>query len=307
MSPKNIPLVLWSLLAGAMLILGACAQNKTASDPDSVKLPTPTLNPIFNPGALAPIDGDIPATPSGGLLVPVNDSATPTQAPGSTEPVSAAAETINPDAPTPTSTPSPTETPAPSPTFTPTATEMFNRVMIFDEFTSDDWQIKYSQNMKYNDRDKTYPHNGTYDISVTPQADFGTLLFSLRQTAKEAYPRKDAAGVSFWLYSEEEIDPSALTVSVIGSNRFPFWYPDDKSVTNEQQPVFPETRLYYLDINRTIPPKTWVQIEVWLDDLLYEPEYEYITAIQIKNDAGFLNTFYLDQIELLMNPSTTQP
>jgi hypothetical protein len=66
------------------------------------------------------------------------------------------------------------------------------------------------------------------------------------------------------------------------------------------EPAFSETRLYYLDINRTIPPDTWVLIEMWLDELAYEPDYEYVTGFYIKNNEGFAQTYYVDDVQLIM-------
>ena len=67
-------------------------------------------------------------------------------------------------------------------------------------------------------------------------------------------------------------------------------------------PTFSETRLYFLGINRDIPPETWVNVEVWLDDLQYDPIYEYVTGFYIKNDEGFGQTFYVDAVRIIMLP-----
>ena len=63
---------------------------------------------------------------------------------------------------------------------------------------------------------------------------------------------------------------------------------------------FSETRLYFLDIKHTIPPDTWVEVVVWLDQLIYDPPYKYVTGVYIKNDQGFFNTFYVDHVSLLV-------
>jgi hypothetical protein len=92
---------------------------------------------------------------------------------------------------------------------------------------------------------------------------------------------------------------------VLGSNSYTYWLANDTSVPTDttvtvEAPLFSETRLYDLHINRAIPPGTWVQVVVWLDDLIYDPEYTYVTGMYIKNNKGFLNTFYIDQVNLLM-------
>ena len=43
-------------------------------------------------------------------------------------------------------------------------------------------------------------------------------------------------------------------------------------------------------------------IFLWLDELEFEPDYEYVTGFYIKNNEGFLGTFYIDQVSLLVLP-----
>jgi hypothetical protein len=311
---------LMSALAGVALLLGACAPVQVAQTSSTASNPAPTLNPFFyplNPNALEtslPGSADLAGTP---IETPtlLQTEAITTEAIAietvSTEVVSTEAVSTQEITSAPSSGPTQTLTPTPSPTITPTATQSptptaaYRIVPIYYEDVDDKWAVKYSEMMRYNEKDATAAHDGSRSLSFTPLAGFGQLLLTVRQTAKEEYLRSQAVGVRFWLYSgEQEVAPSDLTVSVLGSNRFPFWIKDDHSVEGDQEPVFPETRLYYLDINQTIPPDTWVEINIWLDELIYEPEYQYITGIQIKNDAGFLGTVYIDQVELLMALAT---
>jgi hypothetical protein len=41
---------------------------------------------------------------------------------------------------------------------------------------------------------------------------------------------------------------------------------------------------------------------VWLDDLEFDPPYRYVTGFYLKNDIGFRNTYYVDQVALLLAP-----
>jgi hypothetical protein len=75
-------------------------------------------------------------------------------------------------------------------------------------------------------------------------------------------------------------------VTVLGSNSYTYWVEDDISVKSIYEPVFSETRLYYLGVNRTIPPNTWVKVELWLDERIYDPDYRYVTGFYIKNEAS---------------------
>jgi hypothetical protein len=293
---------LTKVLAAVFLIfvLGACAPGQLDENLPSPSFPVPTINPLFSsaPSATPRVTGNLttpaPAQEAGGIANPTNTLAAT---------AALQAESSPPSAPGPTSTAIPTDTPALTPTNTPAPTEVYRRVLIFDEAISEDWALRYSEQMVYNEKDNTVSHNGTYSVSFRPQADNARLLFGPRQTATESYPRNDVVGVSFWLYSgEQELNPSDLLVSILGSNRFPFYFPDDRSVESDSEPVFPEVPLNYLDGKTPIPPQTWIEVIVRLADLPDNPDYEYVTGIQLKNAAGFRNQLNIDQVELLMAP-----
>jgi hypothetical protein len=192
----------------------------------------------------------------------------------------------------------PTQTPTASNRPTPTVT-------IYDDEINDNWTLDNSVGMEYGAR--SYPgHTGRYTLSVVPQIDYGKLFFTVQPDATERYLRKDIAAVAFWLYSGDDYMPlSSLAVAMAGSNDRPFWDADDKSVTNQYRPIFSETRLYFLDFNNSIPPRTWTEVVVWLDDLIYDPNYEYFTGVYLKNDEGFLRPFYIDNVRLIMTESTS--
>lgn len=145
--------------------------------------------------------------------------------------------------------------------------------------------------------------SGTAAIAVSPQADYGTIFFTMRPESGASYERPNVLGVSFWLNSGRDgIAPDDLAIAVIGSNTLPYWTPNDKSVFPDNKGKFSETRLYFLKINRTIPPHTWLNLVVWLNELQYDPVYKYVTGFYIKTDAGFRGTYYLDQVSLVMAP-----
>ncbi len=130
------------------------------------------------------------------------------------------------------------------------------------------------------------------------------------------YSRNEILGVSFWLSGgANAVDPGDLAITVVGSNAYPYWVAGDTSVQQaagipdsaitDEFPLFSETRLYFLDIKRTIPPDMWVEVVLWLDEREFDPDYRYITGIYIKNDdPAFLPTFYVDRMSLLLIRST---
>lgn len=190
---------------------------------------------------------------------------------------------------------------------------VYPTVVIYDDQLDPHWSVEQSGestidlaaqavNFQSLDVEQTLS-SGAATIAVSPQADYGTLFFTVRPESGASYQRPHVLGVSFWLNSGDNgIAPADLAVAVVGSNTLPYWTPDDKSVFPDDQGNFSETRLYFLKIDRAIPPHTWLNIVVWLNERQYDPFYKYVTGFYIKNDAGFRNTYYLDQVSLLMAP-----
>ena len=252
-----------------LLLLSSCSTGRSASTEEiPATIPAPTLNPIFDAERLSAHLG--------------TDQPTANQPARSTE--------------RSTPTPAPPESGLNS-----LSPGVYQIVEVFDDRLNSNWSLDYSHGVEYDLKNTSPLHNGSYSISVIPARDFGQLFFTVKKGAQETYYRSDVLGVRFWLNSGEgSIATSDIGVSVEGSNRYPYWVLNDQSVEKIQDPLFPEMRLYYLDINTDIPPNTWVQIEMWLDDLPYEPQYEYVTGIRIITDKGFVNTIYVDQVELVV-------
>jgi hypothetical protein len=187
-----------------------------------------------------------------------------------------------------------------TPTMTVTSPE-YQSLFIYDEKVDEAWTLENSRGFKYELQDMAEPHRGVYNLSATPLVDMGELSFTVRKVAAQSFLRDQVFGVNFWLYSGDDyIQTDDLLISVIGSNRYPYWVANDDSVDNVYEPVFSATRLYFLGINHDIPPETWVQVEIWLDDLQFDPVYKYVTGIVIKNDTGFRHTLVIDEVELIV-------
>lgn len=241
-------------------------------------------------------------------------SAKPTIAPLFREPTRATATpTLGPDQ-TPTRTLRPTAqaliTPTPLPNLLRPA---YPEKVIYDDELARNWSIEHSTDTQVNLWDNTLwfqrfeptqeRTSGATTIAVAPQADFGNLFFTVRPESTEVYERQKVLGVSFWLNSGSNgIATDELAVAMAGSNELPYWSATDRSVFPDDQGAFSETRLYFLKINRTIPANTWVNIVVWLDDLEFDPPYRYVTGFYLKNDSGFRDTYYVDQVALLLAP-----
>lgn len=215
----------------------------------------------------------------------------------------------------PTATPEAVDQPAPHDTANAVIGEpnLYLEIPIYEDELDRNWTIEHSISTQTNLWDTSHwfqpmapsqdINSGATAIAVSPQADFGTLFLAVRPDSKVEYKREDVLGLSFWLHSGSSgIETSDLSVAILGSNQSPFWMPDDRSVFPDPAHSFSETRLYFLEINRTIPANTWINVVVWLNDLQYDPAYRYVTGFYLKNDAGFRNTYYLDQIALVTAP-----
>ena len=186
------------------------------------------------------------------------------------------------------------------------ATPLFNQTTmitttIFGDGLNPNWKFIRSQGMDFERiRDASNVHSGNEALMISPVQDFSSLYLVVDSESQETYRHDEVLGISFWLSGGDDlIATDELAVTVLGSNAYPYWEADDNSVDLAGD-SFSESRLYDLDINRSIPPQTWVEVVVWLDNLIYDPDYEYVTGFYVKNGEGYLNTFYIDDVNLLM-------
>lgn len=175
-------------------------------------------------------------------------------------------------------------------------------VPIYSDGLNPDWEIVQNTEVSVSETGRPNTYEGRSALQVTPMQDFGQFSIRLKPDAKNFYLRSQVLALIFWVSGGPNyIATSDLAVSVVGSNRYRYWVADDNSVpTDGLNPPFSETRLYFLGINNAIPPTTWVDIIIWLDDLIYDPDYRYVTSFYIKNDEGFESTYYVDEISLLL-------
>ena len=192
-----------------------------------------------------------------------------------------------------------------------------HEVYIFDDQLNKNWDLAQSFGMSYDLQSTAHwfepldsaneLDSGATSIAITPEQDFGELYFTVRPDAAESYPRGQVIGVSFWLNGGGDfIDTEALAITIVGSNSNPFWSAADNPVQADGQGLYSETRLYHLELSRSIPPNTWVQVIVLFKKLLYDPEFEYLTGLYLKNDEGYRNTFYIDNIATIWQEDTVQ-
>ena len=214
------------------------------------------------------------------------------------------------DLPQPALASTPTDMPLPAlATPVPAATERLTQTVdlqVYDEAMVTGWSLRSSSGVKYNSESKAFAYESKLAVEAIPTKEYGNLIFGVARSAPRNYKRAEVLGVRFRVSGGKAILPNdGLIVTVFGSKKFPYFVAGDSSATFPEgrivgeEPLFPETRLYFLDINRAIAPGEWAEVIVWLDDH-FTPDYTYVTGIQIKNDEQYLDPFYVDDVALIM-------
>jgi hypothetical protein len=173
--------------------------------------------------------------------------------------------------------------------------------LVYDDHLAPGWELLINEGMEIDDNQTATLHQGEAALAVTPKTDFARLFFAVTKDNLNIYDRSRVLGLSIWLNGGDHwIELSDLAVTVVGSNYMTFWNPNDRSVYIDDKFPFSETRLYFLGFNNAIPPNTWVNVELLLDEREFDPYYNYVTGFYLKNDEGYRHTFYIDDVSLIM-------
>jgi hypothetical protein len=186
--------------------------------------------------------------------------------------------------------------------------DKLKEVVVYDDSLRSDWSISHSFESDIDTFSKKYVYQGAYSIQVRPKFTTGTLYFTLNQTAGEPILRSRVQAIRLYLSGGDlPVNNDAIAMAVTGSNQYPYWVENDRSVkldgrVTDNQPLFSETRLYYLDINAAIPAKTFIKVTNWLDSRTYDPSYTYLTGFYLKTDRASVPAFYVDKVSILLLP-----
>ncbi len=179
----------------------------------------------------------------------------------------------------PQSLPLPTVLPASTAQTQSAPADQTEEFLVYDDELVAGWSLKETTGPGYKEV-STYFFSGSHSIMVEPSAPFQLLNLGVVDGSEQVYPREQVLGVRFRVSGGENYLPEdGLIVSVIGSNDYDYFVPDDTSATRppgritSEEPLFPETRLYYLGVNRDIKPQEWAEVIVWLDDH-FTPDYK---------------------------------
>ncbi|MCP5099997.1 MAG: polysaccharide deacetylase family protein [Chloroflexi bacterium] len=181
---------------------------------------------------------------------------------------------------------------------------------IYADMLNSNWDLINSQRISYSRQDATRPYAGEYHLTATASEPAATLHFTVREQSGTSYRRDKTMGIRFWLYSDTVITNEDFSLIVEGSNNDSHWISGDVSASNADVLTFSGQREYDLGFNQTVPPNTWVQIEILLDDLVYDPGYddtpvddayyEYLTGFILQFEGVDVSTIFVDSVELLM-------
>ncbi len=180
--------------------------------------------------------------------------------------------------------------------------------VVFDEALNLNWGLEASSGMTFTETD-TLANTGAVSLSVTGQED-EHLTFKVLSTSPDRYLHEQTISLNFWLNTgETELDVDQLLVEILGSTNVFYWVRNDTSATVNLD-TFSGKRMYGLGLNRLLETNTWVQIEILLDELVFDPTfddtlvddpfYDYVTGFALHFVEGFSGTIYLDDIELLL-------
>lgn len=199
-----------------------------------------------------------------------------------------------------------------------TQRDQLNEIMIYDGQLAAGWSLDHSRYTEFDPASSRHTleplgvasatgitgQTSSYQtLAVSPQWDYATLYFTLSPDATVSYSREEVVGVSLWVNSGDDLlETDDLLITIVGSNEYPYWVEDDRSALEGEDDSFSGTRLHFLGIRETVPANTWIRIEVLLDDLRFDPYYDYLTGIKVRNDEGYRSTFYVDRVALLVLP-----
>lgn len=269
------------LLLIGLFLLSACSSDSNGPIASDTSAASPTTHPLINSDRQSLLE--TPVIESGEGEAAENSLFAKSEVP----------------TPYPTSSPYPTSTPQPAQATQ--APPTFRDVSLYKDQLDLNWSLSQSAGLTYDAQSTANVYTGTVSISVVPEQDFGILFFTVNENTAQPYLRNEVLGVRFRLNSGNDyLALEDMAVSILGSNVVPYWSQEDKSVesTVGEYP-FSETKLYFLGFNDSIPPNTWVDVEVWLDNLVFDPDYVYLTGFYIKHSEGYRTNYFIDDVALI--------
>lgn len=267
-----------------LFLLASCTTTGLDSDNPAEALPKPTTFQFFD---------ESPELEEGAPEGAQNSTGIPTVANLFTE--------RDTPTPKPLATPLPTFPPSSATEIPSSEQENLFDYYVFDDTLDDNWAVAETIGATIDMESDIRVFEGANSIAFTPKEDFTSLFFAVKSSSNIAFQADKVLGLNFWINGGDDfIQLEQLALTIVGSNDYGYWSLGDNSVEFPDGESFSETRLYFLGLNRSIPPNTWVEVTLQVESLVYDPEYNYVVGFYLKNDLGFRNTVYLDEVKLVL-------
>ncbi len=209
---------------------------------------------------------------------------------------------------TPTPSPSSVPTDTPNPGNFPFSIQEATKVAIYSDIINPNWGLVTTQSEETNPRSRTPVYNGLFSLSITPKKSGSQVFFMVQQDTDEVYPASQVHGFRFFLNpGSQSIPLSELSIHILGSQ--------EQVETRDPQElgpvldglIFNNAQIHFSNASDAIPPNTWTEVVVWLDDPLTTPQFDYVTGLSIERKEAFLQTFFIDDLQLIVAGSTSLP
>lgn len=199
--------------------------------------------------------------------------------------------------------------PTPIPTFTalPTLTRIANptatpelplkTILIYDNKFEPGWGLETEDVFVETSEDITF--DGSQALKVSPRLAFSKLFIVTTGDNRQPVFREDIIAVSFYLRSAEPIAFDDMTITAQGSNDNIYWIENDRSAFTTSDVYFADTQLSFLGLG-TIPADTWARVEFLPQEQQFDPVYRNFTGFFLSNASTFLESYYIDRIEILV-------
>jgi hypothetical protein len=202
-----------------------------------------------------------------------------------------------------TATPRPTRKPTatPDPAVPPFSLREAKKVTLYSDGLNPNWGFIGIQGEDVNPRSRILVYNGLFSLAITPKKSDSQVFFMVREDSDEVYPRPQVHGFQFRL--NPGTHPLALTdlaIHILGSQE-QVETRDLKELGEDlEQVVFNQVYVYIPDAGESIPPNAWTEVVVWLDDPVTAPQFDYITGLSIARSEAFLQTYFIDDVQLIV-------
>jgi hypothetical protein len=187
-------------------------------------------------------------------------------------------------------------------TATPIATPIeLSSLTIYSEELNPNWGLISGNDEEINLRAQAKSFDGFLSLAIIPTKSFSNVDFIVKEQTKQLYPLNRITGIRFWVFPEDyAIFPEDLGLEIQGSNRYPYYFKDDPSLTVIGSPGDSNTRLSAFGYRQPFPENTWTLVTVRWEDFSETLDFENIVGFSLINDSGFLQTIYLDLVELIL-------